>query len=212
VVGNAVGPPDWLQLLVLRAVLAGLQVLTEGVDSAGPDPIGSVYFELARSVLRLEMVVACQAVPARKRLIPAGDVLLPCSLPGLVRLFPLLQFFSGIVQQERRVVGSALHCLLQSAALQNSYFGLQQGYLKRFGPVLPGERGEAEHAALAVVAPVLAAEPAFAVPASISKFSRRLMPAVPGGIPIVRIQAWPVAPGSVAPARILSFPTPVAPA
>jgi len=46
-VGSAEGRPVWLQLLVVEAVQAGPQVVTEGADSAGSYPIGLAYFEPA---------------------------------------------------------------------------------------------------------------------------------------------------------------------
>jgi hypothetical protein len=49
-VGSAEGPPVWLQLLVVEAVQAGMQVVREGADSAGPDSLGFANSEPAWAV------------------------------------------------------------------------------------------------------------------------------------------------------------------
>ena len=176
---------------------AGPQVVMERVDSAGHDPIGFVDFELAWTAQRF-VTVGC----ARKRLILADAALPLGSALSLALLFPLQTFFDGYVQRERRVAGSAVGCLFQSAALQNLYFGPLQDRLVPVGFVLTGERGEVEQVELSVVAPAMDALPAPAVPARISRFSRLLLPAVPYGIPTARIRGRSVAPGLVEPARI----------
>ena len=186
---------------MVQAVQAALQVVTEGVDSADPDPIGPADFELAWIVLRFVTVASNQVARARKKSILAGAALPLGSAPGSALLFPLRSYFAGSVQRERRAAGSAARCLLPSAALQNLYVGPLQGCLAPVGPVLPGERGAAEQVEPPVVAPAPAV-PVPAVPARISKFSRLLLPAVSGGIPITRIRARSVAPGPVEPARI----------
>ncbi len=63
------GRSVWLQLLVVEVVQAGLQFVTEVVDSAGLDPLGSAYFELAWAVA-FERRAAGSAV--RCLLQPAG--------------------------------------------------------------------------------------------------------------------------------------------
>jgi hypothetical protein len=170
-------------LLVVEAVRAGSQVVTEEADSAGPDPIGSSYFEPAWTVQRFVTVAPCQLARARKRLVLAGAVL----------LFPLRSYFVGSAQRECQAAGFA--------ALQNLYFGPLQGCLAPVGPVLLGERGVAEQVEAPVAAPVAA--PAMAAePARNSMYSRLLLPAVPGGISTTRIRARFVAPGPVEPAKI----------
>jgi hypothetical protein len=101
------GRTVWLQLLVMEVVQVGLQVVTEGADSAGPDPIGPAYFETDRGGRMFATVAPRQVGRARKRLIFAGAVLPLGSAPGSVLLFPLRPFYAG----------SAVHCLVQLAAL-----------------------------------------------------------------------------------------------
>ena len=197
-VESAAGQPVWLHLLMVEAVQAGPQVVTEGAASAGPDPIGPGYFEPAWTVWRSATVAPCQVALARKRLILAGAALPLDSAPGSALLFPLRSYFGGSVQRERRAAGSAARCLLQSAALQNLYVGSLHGCLAAVEPVLPGEREPAEQ----VEPPVVAAEPVPVVPARNSMYPRLLLPAVPGGIPSIRIRARSVAPGPVEPAKI----------
>lgn len=55
-VESAEEQPVWPQVLVVEAVQAGPQVVMEGADSVGPEPIEPVYFESAWTVQRSAMI------------------------------------------------------------------------------------------------------------------------------------------------------------